>query len=160
MDDNDSIVSLYLNILVSRMDTVVGINYAAAVMEEGTHRHIHTIFWSAKKITFDYTKKLWPGIHHEDAGKRLSQNLDYLYKRNGYEEKGHTNRSQVVEYGEYPVTDASSGPSEWIAFINAGHNYLQLINVYPDALGRAYGLRVYIKELDENERRRRRESNN
>jgi hypothetical protein len=131
-----------------RLDGAVGVTYAAAVVEEGTHLHAHTVLWTAKKISFDYARKMLPGVHYEDAKQRLSLNMDYLHKRNGFEAKGHTNRSQVVECGEFPGTLSASGPSEWVQFIKSGHDYVQLIEAYPDALGRAYGLKQYIQELD------------
>jgi len=141
----------YLFMLVEKMDNAVGINFAAAVVEEGSHLHVHTIFWSAVPITFAYTKKMFPHIRWDDCKKRLSASLDYLHKRNGNEEKGHTNRSQVVEYGEYPVVIDVSVPTEWVNFVKAGHTYVQLIEAYPSALGRAWGLKAYINEMRGND---------
>ena len=87
----------YLKDLIDKMDNAVGISYAAGVVEESSHLHAHTVFWTAKKITIDYVKKIIPVAHYEDCQRRLTSNIDYLYKRNGHEDKGHTNRSSVVE---------------------------------------------------------------
>jgi len=149
----DDAIAYYLQTLCTKLDNALGITYAAAVVEEGTHLHCHVVLWSAKKPTFDYMKKMCPGVHIEDAKQRLSLNIDYLYKRNGFEDKGHTNRSSIVEFGEYPVTMTASGPSEWVNFIKAGHTYVQLVECYPDSLGRAYGLRQYIKDLEDGDYR-------
>ena len=139
----------YLYQMVEKMDSAIGINYAAAVVEEGSNLHVHSVFWSSKKATFDYIKKLYPGYRYDDCMKRLSATVDYIYKRNGNEDKGHTNRSQVITYGEYPDFIDVSVPTEWVNFIRAGHDYIDLINMYPSALGRAYGLNKYIEQQKE-----------
>jgi len=151
VDEMDWYLNVYLVDLFEKMDEAVGIAYAAAVVEEGMHLHAHTIFWTAKKITFDYARKIVPKIHYEDAARRLSINLDYLHKRNGFEDKGHTNRSTVIELGEYPLTEEMSVPSEWVYFIQAGkgrRTYREVVDKYPSVIGRAYGVKAYIEEYN------------
>ena len=144
-------LTFYLWTLNEKMDEAVGIAYAAAVVEEYKHLHAHTVFWTAKKITFDYARKIVPKIHYEDAARRLSINIDYLHKRNGFEDKGHTNRSMVIELGEYPLTEEMSVPSEWVYFIQAGkgrRTYREVVDKYPSVIGRAYGVKAYIEEYN------------
>jgi len=155
----DDALAYYLCDLCQKFDPAVGVVYAAAVVEEGSHLHVHSVFWTAKKLSFDYCRKIVPGVHYADCQKRLSLNVDYLYKRNGFEDKAYTNRSSVVEYGEYPITEDCSVPSEWINFVKAGHTYVELIDAYPSALGRAYGLKVYINECKERQHDYRRNEN-
>lgn len=136
----------YLSVIVQKTDNAIGVNYAAVVAEKTSNLHTHIVLWSAKSPTFDYIKRVFPGYRYDDCKTRLTASIDYLYKRNGHEEKGHSNMSEVIQYGELPLVDVGSQPSEWVEFVKAGHSYKQLIEMYPSALGRAYGLKQYINE--------------
>jgi len=142
-------LTFYLKQLIEKMDNAVGISFAAGVVEESSHLHAHTVFWTAKKITIDYVKKIIPVAHYEDCQRRLTSNIDYLYKRNGHEEKGHTNRSSVIEWGELPLTTDTSSNFEWVNFVKAGHDFRQLVEMYPGVVSRgSFGMKMYLEVLE------------
>ena len=145
----DDALGFYLKKLIDDMDNAVGISYAAGVVEESSHLHAHTVFWTAKKITIDYVKKIIPVAHYEDCQRRLTSNIDYLYKRNGHEDKGHTNRSSVIEWGELPLTTDTSSNFEWVNFVKAGHDFRQLVEMYPGVVSRgSFGMKAYMEVLE------------
>ena len=145
----DDVLKEYLQDLIKKMDNAVGISFAAGVVEESSHLHAHTVFWTAKKITFDYVKKVVPVAHYEDCQRRLTTNIDYLYKRNGHEHKGHTNRSSIVEWGELPVATDTSSNFEWVNFVKAGHDFRQLVEMYPGVVSRgSFGMKAYLEVLE------------
>jgi len=142
-------LTFYLKNLIDKMDNAVGVSYAAGVVEESSHLHAHTVFWTAKKITIDYVKKIIPVAHYEDCQRRLTSNIDYLHKRNGHESKGHTNRSSVIEWGELPLTTDTSSNFEWVNFVKAGHDFRQLVEMYPGVVSRgSFGMKMYMEVLE------------
>ena len=145
----DDALAWYLDDLIAKMDNAVGISFAAGVVEESSHLHAHTVFWTAQKITFDYAKRIIPVAHYEDCQRRLTSNIDYLYKRNGHEDKGHTNRSSVIERGELPLTTDTYSNFEWVNFVKAGHDFRQLVEMYPGVVSRgSFGMKAYLEVLE------------
>ena len=151
----DDALEAYLWDLRQKMDNAVGISWCGGVVEESTHLHAHTVFWTAQKITLPYVKTIIPVAHYEDCQRRLTSNINYLYKRNGFEDKGHTNRSSIIEFGEQPLTTDTSSNYDWVHFVKAGHDFKQLVEMFPGVVSRgSFGMKAYLEVL-EFERNRR-----